>query len=155
MRELKDFLEAIGATYEPNGERLNVNDRRFVADPEVAAQIRDRGRLVYVGRLLGRTRGEFIPGAGLLHELGRREGPHKVWVDERVGWLFACGRDVFAESILRSEGELAEGTCFLVMLGGDCLGYGRLESQGEKTILKNIFDIGDFLRRERGLEEDR
>ncbi len=155
MRELKDFLEAIGAVYEPEGERVNVNDRRFVVSPEVAARIRDRGRLVYAGRLLGRTRGEFIPGAALLRELVKLEGPHKVWVDERVGWLFVCGRDVFAESILKSEGELAEGSCFLAMLGRDCLGYGRLERQGERMILKNVFDIGDFLRRERGLEEDR
>ena len=155
MRELKDFLEAIGAVYEPKGKRVNVNDRRFVVSSEVAARIRDRGRLAYAGRLLGRTRGEFIPSAGLLRELGKLEGPHKVWVDERVGWLFACGRDVFAENILKSEGELAEGSYFLAMLGGDCLGYGRLERQGEKMILKNIFDIGDFLRRERGLEEAR
>jgi ribosome biogenesis protein Nip4 len=41
------------------------------------------------------------------------------------------------------------------MMDGDCLGYGRVEKQGEKTILRNLFDIGDFLRRERGLEEDR
>jgi ribosome biogenesis protein Nip4 len=153
MRELKDFLEAIGAAYGPAGMRVNFNDRRFVVGPEVAAQIRDRGRLVYAGRLLGRTRGEFVPSAGLLRELGRMVGPHKAWVDEKVGWLFACGRDVFAESILSAEGELAEGACFLVMLGGDCLGYGRVETAEGRTILKNLFDLGDFLRRERGIED--
>jgi len=152
VRELKDFLAAVGAVYEPAGERINLNDRRFVVGADVAAQIRDRGRLVYAGRLLGRTRGEFIPGASLLRELGKMQGPNKVWVDEKVGWLFACGRDVFEESILRSEGELVEGACFLVMLGGDCLGYGRVEAREGGMLLRNVFDLGDFLRRERGIE---
>ncbi|HIH89134.1 TPA: hypothetical protein HA344_08005 [Candidatus Bathyarchaeota archaeon] len=153
MRELKDFLASIGAVYEPGGMRMNLNDRRFAVGADVAAHIRDRGRMVYAGKLLGRTRGEFIPSAGLLRELGRMQGPNKVWVDERVGWLFACGRDVFGESITKSEGELEEGACFLVMMGDDCLGYGRVETRGGKMLLKNLFDLGDFLRRERGLEE--
>ena len=74
MRELKDFLAAIGAVYEPSGERVNLNDRRFIVGPDVATQIRDRGRLVYAGKLLGRTKGEFMPGAGLLRELGKHGG---------------------------------------------------------------------------------
>jgi ribosome biogenesis protein Nip4 len=152
MRELKDFLASVGAIYEPVGERVRLNNRRFTVVPEVAAQIHDRGRLVYAGKLLGRTKGEFIPGASLLRELGKMQGLHKVWVDEKIGWLFACGRDVFGESILRSEGELAEGTCFLVMLGEDCLGYGRIETVGGKMLLRNIFDLGDFLRRERDIK---
>jgi ribosome biogenesis protein Nip4 len=155
MKELKDFLADIEAVYEPIGERVNLNNRRFIVNPEVAAQIRNKGRLVYVGKLLGRTKGGFMPSTPLLRELGKLEGPHKVWVDERVGWLFVCGRDVFAESILRSEGDLAEDEYFLVMLDGDCLGYGRIETQEGKMILKNIFDIGDFLRREKGISEDR
>lgn len=154
MKELKDFLAAIGVVYEPAGERISLNNRRFVVTPVVSARIHDKGRMIYAGKLLGRTKGEFIPGAGLLRELGGMEEPHKVWVDERVGWLFVCGRDVFAESVIKSEGELANGAYFLVMMGGDCLGYGRVEAQGGRTILRNIFDVGDFLRRERDLEED-
>jgi ribosome biogenesis protein Nip4 len=50
---------------------------------------------------------------------------------------------------------LVEGASFLVMLKEDCLGYGRVEKKEEKIILKNIFDIGDFLRRERGIDKDR
>ena len=154
MRKLEDFLAIIGAEYEVSGVRLNLNDRRFSIDPDVAEHIHNRGRLVYAGRLLGRTRKDFIPGAGLLQELGKIQGPRKVWVDENVGWLFVCGRDIFSQNILRSEGELNEGTSFLVMMGSDCLGYGVVQKNDEGIILKNLFDIGDFLRRERGLEKD-
>ncbi len=155
MRELGDFLASIGASYEPKGAMVNLNDRRFAVASGVAAHIHDRGRLVYAGRLLGRTREEFAPGAGLLRELCKLEGPHKAWVNERVGWLFACGRDVFVDSITRKEGKLTEGSGFLVMMGDDCLGYGKVETRQGKTIIRNVFDVGDFLRRERGLEEDR
>ena len=82
----------------------------------------------------------------VFRDLGKLEGPNKVWVDERVGWLFACGRDIFAENIARSTGEVAEGRYFLVMMGGDCLGYGRVETRDGKLIIANIFDVGDFRR---------
>ncbi len=153
MKELKDFLASIVAVYEPEGSRANLNDRRFAVPPGVAGHIHDRGRMIYAGKLLGRTKGEFIPSASLLRELGKMQGPNKVWVDERVGWLFVCGRDVFGENIIKNEGGLAEDACFLVMMGDDCLGYCRVETRGGKMLLKNLFDLGDFLRRERGLEE--
>lgn len=153
MKELKDFLASINASYEPAGLKMNLNNRRFAVGEEVMMHIHDRGRMVYVGKLLGRTKGEFIPSAGLLREFGGMQGPNKVWVDERVGWLFACGRDIFAENISKSEGEVKEGVYFLVMMGGDCLGYGRTETRDGKLIIANIFDIGDFLRRERVIEE--
>lgn len=153
MSELRDFLTAMGAVYEPVGERVNLNDRRFIVNPEVAARIHDRSRMIYAGNLLGRTKREFIPGASLLRELGKMKGPNKVWVDDRVGWLFVCGRDIFEESIVRAEGVLEEGTFFLVMLGDDCLGYVRIETQDGRRLLRNIFDLGDFLRRERRILE--
>jgi ribosome biogenesis protein Nip4 len=153
VKELKDFLASINAGYEPAGAMVNLNNRRFSVGAELEAHIHDKGRMVYVGKLLGRTKGEFIPSAGLIRELSRTQGPNKVWVDEKVGWLFACGRDIFVENITRSEGEMVEGACFLVMMGDDCLGYGRFETRDGRRIVANILDLGDFLRRERGLEE--
>lgn len=150
MKELKDFLEAIHAAYEPEGERLNLNNRRFVVNQEVSRHIYDKGRLVYAGKLLGRTKGEFIPSAFLLSKLGYLKGPNKIWVDEKIGWLYVCGRDVFEDSIQRSEGVFEEGAYFLLMLGENCLGYGRVEAIEGRRMLRNIFDLGDFLRRERG-----
>jgi ribosome biogenesis protein Nip4 len=149
MSELEEFLAAIGVSYKTVGLKVNINDRRFVVAPEVAKHIHDKGRLVYAGGLLGRRKAEFVPSATLLWELGRMLGVHKVWVDERVGWLFTCGRDIFVENIVRSEGDLVEGACFLVMQGDSCLGYGRMDKSKSREIIKNLFDIGDFLRRER------
>ncbi len=146
---MDDFLAHLGVEYVPSGERMNINDRRFVASPEVAARVRDRSRLIYAGKLLGRARGRFQPSAILLRELASLPGVKRLWVNEEIGWLFACGRDVFGESVLRVEGAFAEGSRFLVMLGDDCIGYGRVETRDGGLILSNLFDIGDFLRRER------
>jgi ribosome biogenesis protein Nip4 len=44
-------------------------------------------------------------------------------------------------------------TEFLVMLGDDCLGYVRIETRDGRRLLRNIFDLGDFLRRERRILE--
>jgi ribosome biogenesis protein Nip4 len=154
VKELKDFLEVIHSTYEPEGEQLNLNNKRFTIRPEVRVHIYDKSRLVYAGKLLGRTKGEFIPSASLLRELGRLNGPNKIWVDDKVGWLFVCGRDIFEDSIERSEGEFEEGFYFLVMIEDDCLGYGKVETSNGRKMLKNIVDLGDFLRRERGSEHD-
>jgi ribosome biogenesis protein Nip4 len=153
MSELRDFLTAMGAVYEPVGEKVNLNDRRFVVNPEVAAQIHERSRMIYAGNLLGRMKREFMPSASLLRELGKLKGPNKVWVDARVGWLYVCGRDIFEESIVRTEGVLEEGTFSLVMMGDDFLGYVRIETQDGRRLLRNIFDLGDFLRRERRILE--
>ncbi len=84
---------------------------------------------------------------------GYLKGPNKIWVDEKIGWLYVCGRDVFEDSIQRSEGVFEEGAYFLLMLGDNCLGYGRVETIEGRRMLRNIFDLGDFLRRERGGSE--
>jgi ribosome biogenesis protein Nip4 len=148
MKELRDFLAAIGADFLPEGEPLNLNNRRFTLSHELFEQLYAKNKLVYAGKLLGRTKREFIPSTILLRELSCLHGVNKIWVDERIGWLFTCGRDVFEESIQRIEGTFEEGTYFLVMLNLDCLGYGIVEKLAQKRILRNIFDIGDFLRRE-------
>ncbi len=57
----------------------------------------------------------------------------------------------FRESgtIIRDGYTIEEGILSLMMLEGRCLGYGRVESFKRKRVLKSLFDIGDFLRRER------
>ena len=151
MRLLKKFLEGVGSSLGVDEERLlRINNRRFTVGDDLGEYIFRRDSLVYVGKLLGKDRRLFQPSPALLQELASEEGPlNRVHVNRETGWLFVCGRDVFEESIMRREGEFEEGTLSLVMLDGDCLGYGRVEDFKGKMILKNLFDIGDFLRRER------
>ena len=151
MRLLKKFLMGVGSSLTVDEERLlRINNRRFTVGDNLDDHIIRWDTLVYAGKLLGKDRKLFHPSPTLLQELASEEGPlNRAHVNRETGWLFVCGRDVFEESILRKEGSFEEGALSLVMLDGDCLGYGRVEGFQGRRILKNVFDIGDFLRRER------
>ncbi len=154
MSQLEGFLRSIGATYEATeGQVVRINNKRFAASAELLASITRRDRLVYAGKLLGKTKNAWEPSAILLREVAAQPGARKAWVGEEAGWLFACGRDVFTERVSRFSPEAADGANYLVMLGDNCLGYGRIQTSGGRTIIRNLFDVGDFLRREKWIEE--
>lgn len=108
----------------------------------------------YVGTYLGKTvEGKFFPSLELLRMMAEKKA-NKVIVDKRTEWLFICGRDVFRRGMTEVVGSCEKGDYALVVNHrGECLGYGKAMHdlrQGKKRIvIKNLLDIGDFLRRER------
>ena len=82
-------------------------------------------------------------------------GPYKLIVDKKTAWLFICGRDIFRKGILQGD-QLKKGDYVLIMnLMNECLGYGKIlinlrgSPDSKQVAVKNILDIGDFLRREK------
>jgi ribosome biogenesis protein Nip4 len=149
LRLLKEFLEGIGSRLASDEDGLvRINNKRFIEADTLAGLLHTRRYLVYVGKLLGRDKRVFIPSSILLEELVREPGTRKAHVDRKTAWLFVCGRDVFEEN-LGIEGWPGLGELYLVVSEGDCLGYGRIEEFEGRLILRNLFDLGDFLRRER------
>jgi ribosome biogenesis protein Nip4 len=110
----------------------------------------------YVGLYIGKVkRGVFFPSFTLLAMIGE-QGANKVVVDDRTEWLFVCGRDIFRQGIIAVSGSGKKGTHTLVLnKHGECLGFGRIlcnldaEEKRRNVVVKNVSDIGDFLRRER------
>jgi len=110
----------------------------------------------YAGVYLGKVkRNVFFPSFNLLRMIAEGEA-NKVTVDERTEWLFICGRDIFKQGIVKVTGSRNKGAHVLIMnKHGECLGFGKLlrstdkEAGNQKVMIKNISDIGDFLRRER------
>lgn len=75
-----------------------------------------------------------------------KESDNHIIVSDDAEWFFTCGRDVFMDKVMY-EGELQ--SPFLVLnQRKEVLGLGRKEKDGKKEIIKNLFDRGDFLRRE-------
>ncbi len=146
MRLLKRFLEQVGSKMNP--EVLSIDSKRFTLNQELGRRQFSRKSLVYAGTYLGRNRRRFEPGSPLLQMLATEEDTRKVHLDRDVAWLFVCGRDVFEENIRRVEGELELGRHCLVMFDGRCIGYGRYETSAGIRVIRNLFDLGDFLRRE-------
>ncbi len=107
----------------------------------------------YAGLYLGKVkRGKFFPSFNLLRIISETKA-NKVIVDKKTEWLFICGRDIFRRGIKKVMGSKNKGDYTLVLnVEGECLGYGKilndLEKSKKKIVIKNILDIGDFLRRE-------
>lgn len=95
-----------------------------------------------LGLFLGKRTKRFKPSINLLNMISRYT-INKVVVDKRQEWLFVCGRDLFRSKLLHIKGE----SPYKLVLNqnNEVLGYGMLKGK----LFKNLFDIGDFLRRER------
>jgi len=130
---------------------LNRNLKRLVSE-----------RFFYAGTCLGKVKdGMFFPSFPLLLIIAKG-GANKVVVDEKTEWLFICGRDVFKQGIVKIMGSRRKGDYTLVLNKHDeCLGFGKIvfdidqETEGHAIAVKNISDIGDFLRRERRISHSR
>jgi len=113
-----------------------------------------RGGWLYAGTYLGKVEnGSFRPSFLLLFMIADK-AKNRVTVNDESAWLFICGRDIFVEGILKVDGSQRAGDYTLVFNKyGECLGYGKIAKNLDKLksglAVKNILDIGDFLRRER------
>jgi ribosome biogenesis protein Nip4 len=110
----------------------------------------------YAGVYLGKVKGsKFFPSFNLLNMLARKDA-NRVVVEGKAAWLFICGRDVLRKSIMKIYGSGKKNTNSLVLNEfGECLGFGRIienlsgEVGDDSVAVRNVSDIGDFLRRER------
>jgi ribosome biogenesis protein Nip4 len=107
----------------------------------------------YAGKYLGKAKNaKFFPSFNLLTILAETKA-NKIIIDEKAAWLFICGRDIFSNRITAVHGSKRKGDHTLILNRfGECLGFGRitgdLNAKNEAAVVKNISDVGDFLRRE-------
>jgi len=116
-----------------------------------------RDNFFHTGLFLGKTKeGKFFPSFNLLSILAKANA-RRIVVDRNAAWLYICGRPLFAKSVLRVFGSAKKNTNTLVLNEfGECLGFGRIigdlrakPSSDNEIAVRNVSDIGDFLRRER------
>jgi ribosome biogenesis protein Nip4 len=108
----------------------------------------------YAGLYLGKVKGGvFFPSFNFLNLL-LPLAANKVVLDRKAAWLFICGRDVFRKGVVKFMGSRRKGDFTLVLNEfGECLGFAVVEAEGGvvgggQVLLRNVFDVGDFLRRE-------
>ena len=108
----------------------------------------------YAGASLGKVKeGIFFPSFMLLAMMAEGKA-NKTVVDRKTAWLFICGRDVFKQGIIKVIGSKKKGGYALILnQHSECLGFGKilhdLNKEKKGLAVKNISDIGDFLRREK------
>ena len=107
----------------------------------------------YAGLYLGKVEGGvFFPSFNLLNMMAP-VAANKVFLEPKAAWLFICGRDVFKKGIAKSMGSQRKGDYTLVLNAcGECLGFGVLTASlaavSGRVVVRNMLDIGNFLRRE-------
>ncbi|MDH5374986.1 MAG: hypothetical protein OEY40_04960 [Candidatus Bathyarchaeota archaeon] len=153
MRQINDFVSRLGA-------RINL-DKNLVVKKQNRYFLLNKNlkRLIskdffYAGVYLGKTKsGRFFPSFNLLRMIAE-EKSNKIIVDGKTEWLFICGRDLFKQGIINVRGSKGKGDHTLILnRHGECLGFGKIlcspDREKEGVVVKNISDIGDFLRREK------
>lgn len=155
MKLIEDFVDRFRTNVRLD-ESLIVKkkDRYFLVTERLMGLIQEG--FFYAGAYLGKVKNAiFFPSFILMAMVAEKES-NKIAVDDKTAWLFICGRDVFKRGIQNVSGSARKGDYALIMDGhGECLGFGRiLHNISEirdknKVVVKNISDIGDFLRREK------
>jgi len=156
MKPIIDFVNRFGTNLDLD-KRFVVKkaSRYFLLNDKLRSLAPDD--FFYAGTYLGKIRGRvFFPSFSLLAMIAEKKEANSVVVTDKAEWLFICGRDIFWRGIKKVMGTREKGELTLVLSSyGDCLGFGKIASDleaspgGQKVAVKNISDIGDFLRRER------
>jgi len=109
----------------------------------------------YAGTYLGAVKDSSFFPSFLLLDMMAKSNANKVVVDGKTAWLFICGRDIFRKGIISAD-RLETGSYVLIINeNNECLGFGKVtpdlaeETDANAVAVKNILDIGDFLRREK------
>jgi ribosome biogenesis protein Nip4 len=133
---------------------MEKNGRFYLVNPAVKPLV--RADFFYAGVFLGKAKeGKFFPSFNLLSMLAKKDA-NRIVIDKKAAWLFICGRDVLAKSVVRVFGSGKKHSNVLVLNEfGECLGFGRIvgnlseKGRSNDIAVRNVSDVGDFLRRER------
>ncbi len=152
IKPITDFVKQFNASFRWDERLIVWKENRYFLITGNMKRLLNEG-FFYVGTYLGKVKSEqFFPSFSLLQMVSEQQ-TNKVYVDRKSAWLFICGRDIFKRGILRAEGARGEGSYTLVLNEyEECLGFGRivcdLDMAEGGAAVKNISDVGDFLRRE-------
>ncbi len=154
MKAVVRFAFQLGAKIVLNADFVVDKAGRYFLLSEALQKVA-RKDFYYVGTYLGKVKnGKFFPSFNLLAMLARGEA-NKIVVEKKAAWLFICGRDVFRKGVMAVRGSRKKGDHTLVLNEfGECLGFGKIigsldeAAKRSELVVRNVSDIGDFLRRE-------
>ena len=154
MKEIMKFVLRLGAKFSLKPHFIVKKAGRYFLLSKALLKIAKKN-FYYSGNYLGKVKnGKFFPSFNLLMMLAQGEA-NKIVVEKKSAWLFICGKDIFRKGIISVYGSNKKGNHALVLNEyEECLGFGRIVrsltgSSENEVVVKNISDIGDFLRRER------
>jgi ribosome biogenesis protein Nip4 len=153
MKIVREFVNRFGASIILNKSLVAKKGNRYFLLNEKLKKLVGKD-FFYAGVYLGKVKnGKFFPSFNLLSMMTKKRA-NKIFVDKKSEWLFICGRDIFKRGITKVIGSKRKGDYALILnQHGECLGFGKilcnLDEIVEGVAVKNISDLGDFLRREK------
>jgi ribosome biogenesis protein Nip4 len=154
-KAVTDFASTFGIDIALNPDLTVEKNGRFYLFNSILKPLASKD-FFYGGLFLGKAKeGKFFPSFNLLSMLAKRDA-NRIVLDRKSAWLFICGRDILPKSVVRVIGSARKHSNVLVLNEfGECLGFGRIvgnlsgEGKSEEIAVRNVVDVGDFLRRER------
>jgi len=152
MKQIKDFVSRFQTKISLTQNLIVKRRNRYFLLNENLKRLVSKD-FFYAGTYLGKTKnGKFFPSFNLLKMIAEKKA-NKIIVDKKTEWLFICGRDIFKQGIIKLMGSKRKGDYTLILnQHGECLGFGKILcalDKEEGVAVKNVSDIGDFLRREK------
>lgn len=154
VKEINEFMAQFNTKIHLDESQIVRNKNRYYILSKKLKQKTSKG-FFYAGIYLGAIKGSsFFPSFLLLDMIAETKA-NKVVVDDKTAWLFICGRDIFRKGIVEVNNLKKGEYCLVMNQHNECLGFGKimLNLRGvpdlNQIALKNILDIGDFLRREK------
>lgn len=143
MRTFESF-EEFCTIFDIKVKNVTIENNKYFILEEYLKTTKDKiGRKMFAGgTFLGyKKRKQFFPSIALL-DIVVKNYEKKITVDKKTGWLFLCGRDIFAKSL---EEAMPKGYVVVQNDKQEILGLGY----GKKDLVENVLDRGNFLRREK------
>jgi ribosome biogenesis protein Nip4 len=153
IKPIMGFVKLFNASISLDERQIVKKDNRYFLINENLKELLSTS-FFYAGTYLGKIKnGKFFPSFSLLRMIAERKA-NKVIVDKKAEWLFICGRDIFKRGIIKVLGSKKKGDYTIILNQHDeCLGFGKIvhnpDEINDGVSVKNISDIGDFLRREK------
>ena len=149
LEKIENYFEKIGYLDEFRqwlnsqvGELINIKGEIFLINPSQKKLINKYyKRVIFSGSRLGRISKTFVPSLSMLEEVSRFV--HCLDLNNKKSWLFVCGRDLFVSN--------SDKLYYFVCRNNQFIGLAKLEKEGRKTYLKNVYDIGLYLRKQNKL----
>lgn len=156
MKQINDFVKHFGTSISLKENLIVEKKNKYFLLGAKLKEVVSKD-FYYAGVYLGKVKkGVFFPGFNLLAMIGDSRDANKVVVNEKTEWLFIVGRDIFKQGIVEVTGSKRKGDYTIVLnKRGEFLGFGKMlrnideETNKSEVVVKNISDIGDFLRREK------
>ena len=154
MKAIKDFVGQFRASIALDKSLIvKKKNRYYLLNENLKKQIQQD--FFYAGIYLGKLKGSIFFPSFLLLTMMAESKANKIVVDKKTAWLFICERDIFKKGILVADGSRKGDYTLILNEHNECLGFGKIlrsirkEHDVNKVVVKNILDIGDFLRREK------